>query len=147
MIYTDLTRKAMIIAYNAHHGQLDKSGVPYIFHPFNLAEQMTDEITVCSALLHDVAEDTSVTIEELEKDFPAEVTDALKLLTHDKNTDYLDYIRKISTNPVAKAVKAADLKHNSDISRIGCDAVRCSEKTAERLEKYAAALKLLTDTD
>ncbi|WP_019678450.1 HD domain-containing protein [Ruminococcus flavefaciens] len=147
MIYTDLTRKAMIIAYNAHHGQLDKSGVPYIFHPFHLAEQMTDEITVCSALLHDVAEDTSVTIEELEKDFPAEVTDALKLLTHDKNTDYLDYIRKISTNPVAKAVKAADLKHNSDISRIGCEVVRCSEKTAERLEKYAAALKLLTDTD
>ena len=64
MIYTPLTNKAMRLAYDAHHGQADKSGLPYIFHPYHLAEQMTDEITVCAALLHDVVEDTSVNIEE-----------------------------------------------------------------------------------
>ena len=118
MIYTSLTNKAMKIAYNAHHGQLDCNGVPYIFHPYHLAEQMSDEITVCVALLHDVAEDTDITIEQLEKDFPKEVTEALKLLTHNAGTDYFEYIRAIKNNPVAKAVKVADLIHNSDQSRI-----------------------------
>ena len=66
MIYTSLTNKAMQLAYKAHHGQVDKSGLPYILHPYHLAEQMKDEITICTALLHDVAEDTSVTIEDLE---------------------------------------------------------------------------------
>ena len=65
MIYTPLTMKAMKIAYDAHHGQVDKSGVPYIFHPCHLAEQMTDEVSTCVALLHDVAEDTDVTLEQL----------------------------------------------------------------------------------
>ena len=68
MVYTKLTVKAMKIAYNAHHGQLDRSGAPYIFHPYHLAEQMNDEYTVCAALLHDTVEDTDMTIEELEKE-------------------------------------------------------------------------------
>ena len=63
MIYTPLTNKALRLAYTAHHGQVDKSGVPYIFHPYHLAEQMTDEITTCVALLHDVVEDTDITFE------------------------------------------------------------------------------------
>ena len=65
MIYTKLTVKAMQIAYKAHHGQYDVNGVPYIFHPYHIAEQMTDEITVCTALLHDVVEDTDMTFEEV----------------------------------------------------------------------------------
>lgn len=145
MIYTDLTCKAMKLAYNAHHGQTDKSGLPYIFHPFHLAEQMTDEITVCIALLHDVAEDTDITIAELEKEFPVEVTEALKLLTHDKNTDYFDYIRKIKESPAASVVKLADLRHNFDISRLRNKQVRNSVKTAERTEKYRKAIEILTD--
>lgn len=74
---------------------------------------MTDEVSVCVALLHDVAEDTSVTIEELELEFPKEVTEALRLLTHDAGTDYFDYVRAIKQNPVAVKVKLADLAHNS----------------------------------
>ena len=97
MIYTELTSKAMKIAYDAHHGQDDVNGVPYIFHPYHVAEQMTSEYAVCVALLHDVAEDTDITVDDLKKDFPSEVTDALLLLTHDKNTDYFDYVRKIKT--------------------------------------------------
>lgn len=144
MLYTPLTNKAMRIAYAAHHGQTDKSGQPYIFHPFHLAEQMTDEITVCAALLHDVAEDTDVTIEELEREFPPEVTQALRLLTHAPGTDYFDYIRAIACNPVAKAVKLADLAHNSDESRlVGCDVP--PEKIIYWREKYAEAKSILCE--
>lgn len=70
MIYTVLTNKALRIAYEAHQGQVDKAGLPYIFHPFHLAEQMTDEISTCVALLHDVAEDTDVSLDELAREFP-----------------------------------------------------------------------------
>lgn len=79
MIYTPLTNKALRLAYTAHHGQVDKSGVPYIFHPYHLAEQMTDEITTCVALLHDVVEDTDITFEELAQEFPPAVIEALRL--------------------------------------------------------------------
>ena len=79
MIYTPLTNKAMKIAYRAHHGQKDYNGIPYIFHPIHLAESMDDEISCCAALLHDVVEDTSVTMEFLAREFPREVIDVLKL--------------------------------------------------------------------
>ena len=118
MIYTELTRKAMVIAYNAHHGQVDHSGVPYIFHPLHLAEEMTDEYTTCAALLHDVVEDTSVTLEELAEVFPREVMDAVVLLTHEKGAPYFDYVRRIRDNPIARAVKLADLRHNTDRTRL-----------------------------
>lgn len=134
----------MQIAYKAHHNQVDKSGVPYIFHPFHLAEQMTDEYSVCAALLHDVAEDTSVTLEELSKDFPSEVIEALKLLTHAENTDYFDYVRAIRDNPIATAVKLADLKHNSDETRL--DGVNISEEQLDYWrDKYSRAYKILTE--
>lgn len=95
MICTLLTNKAMKIAYDAHHGQLDCNDVMYIFHPYHLAEQMNDGIITCVALLHDVIEDTDITLEKFEKDFPEEVTDALKLLTHNVSTYYFEYIRTI----------------------------------------------------
>lgn len=118
MIYTKLTVKAMQIAYEAHNGQYDVSGVPYIFHSYHIAEQMNDEITVCIALLHDVVEDTNVTFEQLEQYFPDEVISVLKLLTHDKKMSYNNYIENIAKNPIARIVKMADIEHNSDISRI-----------------------------
>ena len=75
MIYTPLTNKAMRFAYQAHHGQLDHNGVPYIFHPIHVAEQMEEEISCCVALLHDVLEDTQVTTEELSREFPRPVVE------------------------------------------------------------------------
>ncbi len=102
MIYTPLTKKAMTLAYDAHLGQKDKGGIPYIFHPAHLAEQMDDEISCCAAWLHDVAEDTSYTLEELEEEFPRQVIEALRLLTHAEGTDYFEYVRAIKANPVAK---------------------------------------------
>ncbi len=147
MIYTELTNKAMRIAYHAHEGQYDRNGVPYIFHPYHVAEQMTDEMTVCIALLHDVAEDTDVTIEQLEKEFPPEITDALRLLTHAEGTDYFDYVRAIKQNPLAKAVKLADIHHNSDQSRITDPEAVSQEKREYWKYKYAKALSILEDIE
>jgi len=143
MIYTKLTNKAMKIAYEAHHGQTDCNGVPYIFHPYHIAEQMTDEISVCVALLHDVVEDTEVTIEQLEKEFPSEVTEAVRLLTHNSDTDYFEYVKSIRTNSIAKTVKLADLAHNSDHTRITDTNSVSPEKIQYWNEKYYKAHLIL----
>lgn len=142
MIYTEMTIKAMKVAYEAHLGQLDYNDVPYIFHPYHLAEQMDDEVSCTIALLHDVVEDTRLTLSDLEQIFPTQVVEIVRLLTHDENIDYFDYIREIKKNPIATKVKLEDLKHNSDESRsIG------SNLTQEQLlywkTKYAKAKEIL----
>lgn len=143
MLYTKLTKKALVISFNAHKDQLDKSGMPYVYHPYEVAEHMETEAQTCVALLHDVVEDTDITLDELAADFPAEVIDALRLMTHDKSVPYLDYVRKIGTNPIAAKVKLADLTHNSDLTRL--DAV--TEKDLERVEKYKKARMILEETE
>ena len=144
MIYTPLTKKAIQIAYAAHHGQVDKGGMPYICHPLHLAESMDDEISCCAAILHDVAEDTEITLEDLAAEFPAEVLEVLKLLTHGKDTDYFDYVRNIRQNPIAVKVKLADLAHNADQTRIdGCD---MDERTKSYFRnKYSRAKAILLE--
>ena len=140
MIYTPLTKKAMKIAYDAHKEQVDKSGIPYIYHPIHLAEQMTDEAAVCVALLHDVAEDTDISLEDLQNaGFGAEIIDALRLLTHDETVPYMEYIRRIKDNSVAREVKLADLAHNSDLTRLD----NVDENTLKRVEKYRQAIDIL----
>ena len=67
MIYTDMTKKALKLSFEAHKDQVDKSGIPYVYPPYHLAEQMTDENTTIVALLHDVAEDTDITVEDIRK--------------------------------------------------------------------------------
>lgn len=141
MIYTAMTKEALKLCFDAHKDQTDKSGMPYVFHPFHLAEQMTDEWTTTVALLHDVVEDSSYTFEDLAAKFPAPVLDALRLLTHADDVPYMDYVREIKKNPIAAAVKMADLQHNSDLSRL--DAV--DEKALTRREKYLAAMQLLQE--
>ena len=132
MIYTTFTKKALRISFNAHKNQLDKSGMPYVYHPFHVAEQMKDEYSTCVALLHDVVEDTDITLDELKSNgFPDEVIEALLLMTHSDDVPYLDYIRNLKDNPIARKVKSADLAHNSDLSRL--DVV--DEKAVERVTK------------
>ena len=142
MIYTKMTILAMKTAYNAHLGQLDYNDVPYIFHPYHLAEQMDDEISCTAALLHDVVEDTSLTFADLEQIFPKQVIEIVMLLTHDEKVDYFDYIRKIKTNAIATKVKLADIEHNSNEDRsIGSNLTR--EQLLYWKEKYAKAKELL----
>ena len=141
MIYTDLTKKALKISFNAHKNQTDKSGMPYVYHPFHLAEQMDDEYSTCVALLHDVVEDTDMTLDELSEIFPKEVTDAIAMMTHDDSVPYLDYVSAIKNNPIAAKVKLSDLKHNSDLTRL--DVV--DDKALERVEKYKKAIEILNN--
>ncbi len=144
IIYTAMTKKAMVIAFNAHKDKVDKSGIPYIFHPFHLADQMETEEAVIVALLHDVVEDTDCSMDDLvQEGFSQDVISALELLTHNKDTDYLEYVRQIkqSSNPYAIAVKLADLRHNSDTSRLDF----IDEDTMKRIEKYAEAIGILTE--
>ena len=141
MKYTPLTKKAIKVAYEAHKDQYDKAGLPYITHPLHLAEGMSDEYATIVALFHDAVEDTNITLDDLAKEFPKEVIDDLKLLTHQKSIPYMDYVAKIKTNDIAKAVKIADLKHNSDLTRLDC----ITDKDLERIKKYQEALELLKD--
>ena len=140
MIYTPLTKKALRLCFDAHREQVDKTGLPYVFHPFHLAEQMKDEATTVCALLHDVVEDTDYTLEDLRAmGFPADVVDALALLTHDPAVPYMDYVKEIAKNPIARKVKMADLRHNSDLSRMD----EVDEWAVKRTEKYKKALAYL----
>lgn len=142
MIYTPMTKKALAVCFEAHKSQVDKSGLPYVFHPFHLAEQMKDELTTIVALLHDVIEDTSITVEELrDMGFPAEAIAAIQIMTHDKSIPYMDYVAQIKKNPIAREVKLADLKHNSDLTRLN----EVAEKDLERLKKYKKAISLLEE--
>lgn len=140
MIYTPLTKKALIISFNAHKNQIDKSGMPYVYHPFHLAEQMNDEYSTCVALLHDVVEDTDITLVDLMSEgFPDEVIDALSLMTHNDDVLYLDYVRALTNNSLARKVKLADLAHNSDLTRID----KVEDKDHERVKKYKQAILIL----
>lgn len=140
MIYTCMTKKALKLCFEAHKDQLDKSGMPYVFHPFHLAEQMTDEDTTVVALLHDVVEDTDYTLEDLKvMGFNEKVIEAIGLMTHAEGVPYMEYVAKIKENPIAKAVKLADLAHNSDSSRLD----NITEKDIARREKYKNAIEFL----
>lgn len=150
MIYTELTKKALKLSFKVHQNKLDAGGSPYVYHPFYVAMQMTDELSVCVALLHDVVEDTQnsknpITIKKLKKKgFPDEVVEAVDFLTHKKGVKYLDYVKNIKKNKIATLVKKADLKHNSDLARVlkSKDAP-VDKKTAKRLDKYKLALAIL----
>lgn len=140
MLYSKKIKQAMKIAYKAHDGQYDKNGYPYIHHPFHLAEQMETEEEIIVALLHDVIEDSKISIKELkEAGFSKEVITAIELLTKPSDANYFNYIRKISTNELAKKVKLADLLHNRDLSRFD----KVTEKEWERNKKYQRAYNLL----
>ena len=142
MIYTDMTKLALRLCYDAHRNQLDRGELPYVYHPLHLAEQMHDESTIIVALLHDVIEDTKYDLEDLERrGFGREVLDALALLTHDDSTCYMDYIAAIRDNPIARTVKLADLKHNSDLSRLN----KITPEDRQRVRKYQRAQAILED--
>ena len=140
MLYTPLTKKAMRICFDAHKDQTDKAGLPYVFHPLAVASQMTTENEICVALLHDTVEDTDTTLDDLARDFPPAVIGALRLLTHADDVPYMDYVRAIRGNRLACKVKLADLRHNSDLSRLD----EVTPEDLARCEKYKAAIRLLT---
>lgn len=144
MIYNPNVRKAMVLMYDKHKGQVDKAGYPYVFHPLHVAEQMKDENTTIAALLHDVVEDTDTTFEDLRNyGISEDVIEALKLLTHNDNEDYYEYVRKIAYNPIARKVKIKDLEHNMDLTRLN----KIEPHDLERLAKYRSCHDFLMSID
>ena len=143
MLYTDITKRALKICYEAHAGQTDRSGLPYVFHPFHLAEQMETEHEVCAALLHDVMEDTPTTADDLvAAGIPEAYVHTCLLLTHAPDVPYMDYVAGLAHDAVARKVKMADLRHNADVTRLDGEP---TARDLERMEKYHAAMALLEE--
>lgn len=145
MIWDELTRKAFEIACKAHAGQVDRGGVPYIFHPLHVADQMPNSTLGAVGLLHDVVEDTPVTfVDLLAAGIPEDVVAAVKLLTHtpDDGLSYLEYVARLKDDELAAPVKKADLRHNSSLSRLPHEP---TAKDLGRQKRYRRALEILKD--
>lgn len=128
------------IAFKAHAGQYDKAGQPYIQHPAYVASQMKSDDERMVALLHDVIEDTPLTLDDLrQKGFSDEVVNAVYAITKVRGEDYADYLNRVRGNRLACSVKIADLLHNSDLSRLS----EIKQMDYERVEKYKHALAYL----
>ena len=141
MYYSELVRKACAILWGAHRDDVDKGGYPYVFHPFYLATQMEDENSTCTALLHDVIEDHGdrYSLESLSQaGFPEPVLQALRLLTHADGVPYMDYVRALADDPIARKVKLADLRHNTDTRRVG-------GRRAPKHDLYLEAIRYLEE--
>ena len=142
MLYTPVTKKALKFCFEKHAGQVDHAGIPYPNHPLHLAEQMETEDETCVALLHDVMEDCGVSEKEiLALGVSERAVRALRLLTHQKDVPYLEYVQAISADPIARKVKIADLRHNSTLARLD----EVTPKDVERLRKYCQARVILGD--
>ncbi len=132
---------ALSIAKKAHAGQVDKAGVDYIQHPLYVASQVKTEQEKTVALLHDVIEDSDVTVDDLlASGLSNEVVTAVQILTKKEGQSYQEYLEKVKSNNLARVVKLADLKHNSDLSRL-----KSVTNTAyERVKKYKNAIRYLS---
>jgi (p)ppGpp synthase/HD superfamily hydrolase len=132
--------RAIEIAVQAHKEQLDKSGHPYILHPLRVMGRGHTEVEKICGVLHDLVEDTHWTFDDLLKEgFSGEVLKVLRLVTKDPEEDYTRFIERISSHPVAIAVKLNDLADNLDITRLDY----LHEQDVTRLNKYLAAWKKL----
>ena len=132
--------KAISIAASAHDGQFQKNGLPYILHPIHVMNSVNKLNEKIVAILHDVVEDTEVTIEQLKTEgFSIEITEAISLLTKTEGTEYKSYIENIKSNELAKAVKLADMKHNIDSLRLN----ELKDYDLKRIQKYHSSIKFL----
>lgn len=138
--YNRLLELAIKVAAEAHAGQVDKGGKPYINHPQAVAASLTNTEYKIVAYLHDVCEDTSITFDDLkDMGFTYRIVNSIRLLTKTDELTYEEYLRRLRMDSCARAVKMADLKHNMDITRIPDP----SEKDYARIEKYKKSLAFL----
>lgn len=132
--------KAIRIALCAHMYQKDKAGAPYILHPLRVMFAMENDAERIAAVLHDVVEDSAVTIEDLKSEgISEEVCFAVAAVTKQKGELYNDYLKRVKDNPIALKIKLADLKDNMDLGRIA----HPTEKDLKRIKKYKKALTYL----
>jgi (p)ppGpp synthase/HD superfamily hydrolase len=132
----ELIEKALGIAFRAHLGQKDKAGAPYILHPLRIMLRMATELEMTVAVLHDVVEDTQLSLEQLRKEgIPEEALTAIDYLTRRDGEPYENFIERVKKNVIARKVKLADLEDNMDIRRLE----HLEGKDMQRLDKYLRA--------
>lgn len=134
--------KALILAWNAHDGQFDKAGKPYIYHPMRVSKGAISKDGKIVGLLHDVLEDTDYTESDM-KFLSEDQQEALRLLNHEKSVDYFEYVKALKANPIAREVKLSDLADNMNLKRLN----NPTEKDFERLEKYKKAREILLENE
>ncbi|VAW94449.1 Guanosine-3',5'-bis(Diphosphate) 3'-pyrophosphohydrolase [hydrothermal vent metagenome] len=140
----NLLNKAVSIAKFAHQGQVDKAGVDYINHPIRVMNAVDDVKEKIVAVLHDVVEDSDITLEDLRKQgFEDDVVIAVGCLTKVPGETYEQFIGRVKSNSLARNVKLQDLKDNMDLSRLD----KVSEKDLNRVEKYKHAVTILLNTE
>jgi (p)ppGpp synthase/HD superfamily hydrolase len=130
---------AIAVATKAHAGQTDKAGMPYMDHPRRVAEQLKDNDLKIIAYLHDVVEDTEITLTDVQEMFGSEIAVEVEALTKRENEPYAAFIQRVAPRQRARKVKIADLKDNLDLKRL----VRITQKDRDRAEKYKQALEVL----
>ncbi|HLH56212.1 MAG TPA: GTP pyrophosphokinase [Verrucomicrobiae bacterium] len=136
----ELLEKAITIAVSAHHGQKDRYGAPYILHPLRVMDKLSSTEEKIVGVLHDVVEDTDWTFDRLAREgFPASLLDALQAVTKREGEDYDDFVKRSSSNALAREVKLADLEDNMDLRRMS----EVTEKDLSRLQKYVKAWRYL----
>lgn len=129
--------RAIAIAAEAHTGQVDKAGVPYILHPIRVMLRVTSIEEQITAVLHDVVEDTTITLDMLlAEGFSREVVRAVDALTKRSGETYEAFVARAAMDPIGRSVKLADLAENSDLTRIQSP----TTKDIERVEKYRRAI-------
>ena len=132
--------RAIAIAVEAHAGQCDRNGAPYILHPLRVMFRVQSQAERIAAVLHDVVEDTDWTLSDLRKEgFSTEVIAALDCLTKREGEEYTDFVRRATSIPLARTVKLADLEDNMDVRRLS----KVDRKATQRLEKYLKAWQTL----
>lgn len=144
--YINLMRLAEMVATVAHEGQMDKGGRDYINHPQIVSSYCKTTYAKIVGWLHDVVEDTDVTLDDLRRlGFDEFLIEALRCVTKEDGYDEDEYYARIKANPIAKEVKLADLKHNTDMSRILPDAPQeFKDKMLHKNEYYKSRILYLT---
>ena len=138
--YNEQFQIALELAVEKHKNQTDKAGNPYILHPLHVMENVNSKEGKIVAILHDIIEDTDITEDYLLKiGLSKRIVDAVVALTRSEDMDYQEYINNLSSNPLAKEVKLADLEHNMDLKRLPT----LEEKDLERNRKYQIAYHYL----
>ena len=143
MILLEYLELSIRLAVNLHAGQFDKAGKPYILHPLRVMNNVNTIEEKIVGVLHDTIEDTELTLDELENlfGFPSNIVEAVNLLTKEKDVSYKEYILKIKNNELARVVKLADMRDNSDLFRLH----EVEEKHLKMIKKYHWGMKQLRD--
>jgi (p)ppGpp synthase/HD superfamily hydrolase len=141
-----LLERAIALAVDKHAGQSDKSGAPYILHPLRMMTRMKTPEAMMTAVLHDIVEDTDMTLADLRLEgFPESVVGAVDALSRREGETYEDFTVRAGANPLSRSVKIADLEDNMNPLRLGKAGL--SEKDIDRLNRYLRAWSRLTETD